>query len=297
LFADSDILYKLIFLSILYLVFALLFSQVSRNMVKTLFLLGLVCLVVAGVLFAYETLPPETVDEWRTHLPPWLFSSWVMAPLALCSLVTVVLTLERLWTVSRGWLGLTPDVIDRVMAARTKSDPRQVEAACRPREKRPFARLLLAATQRAGSPRPDIDAAVDAARLREMDRVHIPTTWLGFVGTVAPLLGLLGTVLGMWAVFGDMKQSGENQGTVLSGGINEAMATTIVGLFIAIPAKFLEHLFTVKLRILDGDMDTALKAFTAALPTPPAERRMPVNGEQPQANGRHLPAEPVSAEL
>lgn len=66
------------------------------------------------------------------------------------------------------------------------------------------------------------------------------------VAAIAPLMGLVGTVLGMIKVFGVIKEQGVGQAAALSGGISEALLTTVTGLFIGIPALIFYNYFSHK---------------------------------------------------
>jgi biopolymer transport protein ExbB len=66
------------------------------------------------------------------------------------------------------------------------------------------------------------------------------------IAVIAPLMGLLGTVLGMIKVFGVIKEQGIGQAAALSGGISEALVTTVTGLFIGIPVLIFFNYFANK---------------------------------------------------
>ena len=144
---------------------------------------------------------------------------WVMAPLILCSIIVAAIIAERLWTLQ------AKRVAPEHLAAQVwhwirngEFDEERMQAL---RTGTPLGRLLAIALLHRNSPRDVLnDAIADAGRhiVHELDRYLIT---LGTIATISPLLGLLGTVLGIMRVFA---------------AISQALITTVVGLGVAIPA-------------------------------------------------------------
>src|SRR5262245_45189675 len=153
----------------------------------------------------------------------------VMIPLGLCSVMTLAVVIERACWWWR--LGGTADA-DRVLAAAARGE---WEDAVRSAEssRSPVARVL-AAGLRHRNPAPSL--AMEAAAQDELSRVRRYLPLLDTVITLAPLLGLLGTVTGMIGAFGIMSQAGLNQPTAITGGVGEALVATAAGLAVAIGA-------------------------------------------------------------
>jgi len=80
---------------------------------------------------------------------------------------------------------------------------------------------------------------------------------LATVGSTAPFVGLLGTVIGIIDAFGKINQEHATGLTAVSGGISEALVTTALGLFVAIPAVMMFNYFTAKLKAFDVEMDNS----------------------------------------
>ncbi|MCR9255323.1 MAG: MotA/TolQ/ExbB proton channel family protein [Alphaproteobacteria bacterium] len=117
---------------------------------------------------------------------------------------------------------------------------------------------------------------IDEARIREevqcfcQDQLSNLRSWLKpleVIGALAPLLGLLGTVLGMIEAFRQLELAGSQvDPSILSGGIWEALLTTAVGLAVAIPAVVASTWFEQRLERLSGEMETLIpRAFTEDL--------------------------------
>jgi biopolymer transport protein ExbB len=158
---------------------------------------------------------------------------WLMLPIVACSVVASAIVLERLWTLRR----------QRIMPAHLVSriwqwHRRQQLTAERIEEVRvgsPLGRMLTAGLVNRYHSREVMKEAInDAGRqvVAEMER-YLNT--LGTIASVTPLLGLLGTVIGMIDVFTVIMDAGVGNPGVLAGGISKALITTAAGLSVAIP--------------------------------------------------------------
>ena len=153
----------------------------------------------------------------------------VMIPLALCSVLALAVVIER----ALRWLklgGVTE--ADRVLSLAARGD---WDEATRAGEQSgsPVARVLAAGLKHR-NPAPAL--AMEAAAQDELSRLRRYLPLLDTVITLAPLLGLLGTVTGMISAFGIMAQAGLNQPTAITGGVGEALVATAGGLAVAIAA-------------------------------------------------------------
>jgi biopolymer transport protein ExbB len=158
----------------------------------------------------------------------------MMIPLGLASLVAVAVVIERLIVLRRGRV-IVPEIAAAVDTLDSGRDLSVAYALCKGRPG-PFANIV-----RAGLDHADSDWTVIRDVLQDAGR-HEATLLarrLGVLETVAaasPLMGLLGTVMGMIRIFAAVSNAGIGDPQALSGGISEAMVTTATGLFIGIPA-------------------------------------------------------------
>lgn len=111
----------------------------------------------------------------------------------------------------------------------------QAVEQCR-KEGGPFAEILLTVIATRQSTRQEAESLVEGAGRRAVHELNRGPLALEVIAAISPLLGLLGTVLGMHRVFAQISQAGVKQIGTLSGGISEALLTTICGLVVAIPA-------------------------------------------------------------
>jgi biopolymer transport protein ExbB/biopolymer transport protein TolQ len=95
---------------------------------------------------------------------------------------------------------------------------------------------------------------------------------LATIGSTAPFVGLLGTVIGIIDAFGTIRASGGTGLAAVSGGISEALVTTALGLFVAIPAVMMFNYFTTKIKAFDVEMDNSSSELVAYF-----LKRTPVN--------------------
>ncbi len=164
---------------------------------------------------------------------------WLMAPLILCSIVAVAIVAERLWTLQ------TQRVAPEHLAAQVwnwlkngELDDERLQAL---RANSPLGRILAAGLAQRHAARETMNEAIeDSGRhvVHELDRYLIT---LGTIATISPLLGLLGTVLGIMRVFAAISASGLGNPAALAGGISEALTTTVAGLAVAVPAYIMHR--------------------------------------------------------
>lgn len=159
---------------------------------------------------------------------------WLMAPLILCSIIVVAIVAERFWTLQ------TRRVAPEHLAAQVwnwfKSGELDEEHLQALRAGSPLGRILVAGLINRDQDREVMNEAIeDTGRhvVHELDRYLIT---LGTIATISPLLGLLGTVVGIMRVFAAISSNGLGNPAALAGGISEALITTVAGLSVAIPA-------------------------------------------------------------
>ncbi len=163
-----------------------------------------------------------------------LAGRYMMIPIALCSLVGLAIFLERLHTLRRGRI-VVPEIVSAVETLPRASDFSVAYAVCE-RHPGPFANLVRAGLDNAENAWEIIRDVLQEAGRQEGVRLLRNLRVLETIAAVAPLLGLLGTVVGMIRVFAGISQIGLGNPEALSSGISEAMVTTAAGLMVGIPA-------------------------------------------------------------
>ncbi len=183
----------------------------------------------------------------------------VMIPLALCSIIALTIIIERAVVLRRKKI-LIPEIIRLIETIKRPEDIPLVISIC---EKNigVFANIIQLALKNIVLNKDELkELLVDEGRqeVRELSKgLGILETMAG----VAPLLGLLGTVTGMIKVFTVISKMGVGQTQALSGGIAEALITTVAGLTIGIPALVLYNYYSDKAENLVMDIEK----YTATL--------------------------------
>jgi biopolymer transport protein TolQ len=99
----------------------------------------------------------------------------------------------------------------------------------------------------------------------ERDDLSRGLTWLAVVGSVSPLLGLLGTVIGVMNVFRGITATGSTNISAVAPGVAEALVTTVAGLFVAIPAVIAYNHFVARLNLVSGELEGFSSEFIGTL--------------------------------
>ena len=158
---------------------------------------------------------------------------WLMLPIILCAIVAMGIILERFWTLQQKRV-IPEDLTSKVWGwvKKDQLDQKQIQTL---HQGSALGQILAAGLINRDRDRVVLkDAIEDTGRhvVHELER-YLET--LGTVAAVSPLLGLLGTVIGMVKVFTAITTHGVGNPTVLAGGIAEALITTAAGLTVAIP--------------------------------------------------------------
>jgi len=159
---------------------------------------------------------------------------WLMAPILLSSIIAIGIIVERLWFLQRDRViptHLVGQVRQRIV--QQQLDSGFIEAL---RGSSPLGRVLAAGLTNRNQPRELIKESIEDTGRHVVHELERCITSLGTIAAIAPLLGLLGTVIGMVKVFAAITVHGVGNPGVLAGGISEALITTAAGLSVAIPA-------------------------------------------------------------
>jgi len=195
-----------------------------------------------------------------------------MVALGLFSITGVTVAIERLVNTRRSCI--VPDSFLSGLKQVTESShstPADLKAVCDAYNV-PASVILLAGLQRSGRPFPEIEKAMEDVAAREMGALRSRVRPLIVAGSVTPLIGLLGTVVGMIIAFKTASQSGLGKGEMLAQGIYMALMTTAAGLVIAIPSMLCAAYFNGRLEKYFRDIDAALMSTFPCFAR--AEKRM-----------------------
>lgn len=166
---------------------------------------------------------------------------WLMVPILLCNIIAAAISVERLWTLQRGRIAPT-DLLAEVWDA-IKGDRLDAQRLKDIRASSPLGQVLAAGIGNAKRGREIMKEAMEESAAQVSHDMERYLTSLGVIASISPLLGLLGTVVGMIKVFTALMLEGAGNANVLAGGISQALITTAAGLSVAIPALMFHRFF------------------------------------------------------
>jgi len=167
-----------------------------------------------------------------------------MLPIILCSIVAIAIVIERFWTLSAA--RITPKYVLAQVWTWLKNN--QLDSA-KLRELRlssPLGQILAAGLLNSKYGREAMIESIEQAAAQVVHDMERYLNTLGTIAAITPLLGLLGTVVGMISVFSEIMLQGTGNANALAGGISQALITTAAGLTVAIPTFMFHRYFTRK---------------------------------------------------
>ncbi|MGD8671770.1 MAG: MotA/TolQ/ExbB proton channel family protein [Thiogranum sp.] len=173
---------------------------------------------------------------------------WLMVPIVACSIIAFAIIAERLWTLR------VKRVIPRQLVAQVwdqaKEKKLDVERLQDLRASSPLGRILAAGLMNRNATRDIMKEAIEDTGRHVVHELERYLNTLGTIAAISPLLGLLGTVIGMIQVFSTITTQGVGNPAALAGGISQALITTAAGMSVAIPALMAYRYFRGKVNML-----------------------------------------------
>ena len=158
----------------------------------------------------------------------------VMVPIILASIVAAAIFLERLWTLQRRRV-LPAELTDRVWKWVEQGQIQDKHIAAL-QQNSPLGKILAAGLANRNRDRQIMRESIEDTGRHVVHELERFINALGTIASISPLMGLLGTVVGMIQTFNSLNQGGAGNPAALAGGIAVALITTAAGLTIAIPA-------------------------------------------------------------
>ena len=209
---------------------------------------------------------------------------FVYALLILTSVIGLTFIVER--GVALRWRRVVPSEVEAAVGScLTSEDVPLLRRVCQQHDS-PMSRLLLLAADHLHWPKGETTDAMQTRARQEMTRLERGLVVLEIIIGVAPLLGLVGTIIGMMSVFGDVGQSGLNDAAKLAQGISLILRATLMGLLIAIPSLIFWSYYTKKIETFAVEMETLCDEFIRR------QYREETAGQQPSIKRSH--PEPVA---
>lgn len=177
------------------------------------------------------TSPEQAISIWELTLA----GGPLMIPLALCSIIAVYIFVERIRTINKANVS-SEAFMGRIKELVLKGDINGAKILCSQHDT-PVARMIEKGVSRIGSPLKNIEASIENVGKIEVFRLEKNLSVLATIAGAAPMIGFLGTVIGMVSAFIAIAQEeGSVSPKLLADGIYTAMVTTVAGLIVGIIA-------------------------------------------------------------
>ncbi|MBN2174315.1 MAG: MotA/TolQ/ExbB proton channel family protein [Bacteroidales bacterium] len=212
------------------------------------------------------------VNEGQTEITMSLWDlamkgGWILAILAVFSIVAIYIFIERFLAINKGSKeerNFMNNIRDFIHDGRIDS----AVTLCRNNDT-PIARMIEKGLSRVGKPLNDINTAIENVGKLEVSRLEKNIAGLATISGAAPMLGFLGTVIGMIRAFYDMSMAGNNIDiALLSTGIYQAMVTTVAGLIVGIIAYVCYNILVSKVEKLVFILEARATEFMDVLHEP-----------------------------
>lgn len=166
---------------------------------------------------------------------------FIMIPLLVCSIMALAIVIERFWTLRTQRIAPTETINELWRWIKRKElNARRLKQV---QDSSPMGQILVAGLMNAKHGRDVMKDSIEQEASRVVHELERFLNPLGTIAVITPLLGLLGTVIGMIKVFALIQMGGVGDPGLLAGGISEALITTAAGLTVAIPALIFHRFF------------------------------------------------------
>ncbi|NMC39344.1 MAG: MotA/TolQ/ExbB proton channel family protein [Bacteroidales bacterium] len=206
-------------------------------------------------------------DSKMTLLDFAIKGGWVMIPIILLSLVAAYIFIERYYVIKRASKEDT-NFMNRIKDYIHDGKVESALALCKSTDN-PSARMIEKGISRLGRPLQDISTAIENVGKLEISKLERGFPTLATITGAEPMLGFLGTVIGMVQSFYAMSQAGNNiEVSLLSNGIYTALITTVAGLIVGILGYFAYNTLVVRVEKVVFNLEATLTEFMDILNEP-----------------------------
>ncbi len=225
------------------------------------------------ILTILQVLTTETTDLTSTGTAEETFLSlamkggWVMLPIILLSIVAVYIFFERYFAINKA-RNIDMNFMNRIRDYIMDGKIDAAKSLCQSTNN-PVARMIEKGISRIGRPLNDVNAAIENVGRLEIYKLEKGLPTLATVSGGAPMIGFLGTVIGMVQAFMEMSSSGNNiDVSQLSQGIYTALITTVAGLIVGIIAFFAYNILVSKVEKVVNNLEGSSTEFLDLLNEP-----------------------------
>jgi len=192
---------------------------------------------------------------------------WIMIPIILLMVIAIYIFVERFMALKVA-AKEDPGFMDRIKSNILKGDLQEAKKIAQSTDG-PLARMIETGVSRIGKPLSDINVAIENVGKQQISKLEKSLPMLATVSGGAPMIGFLGTVMGMIRAFFDMSKAGNNiDVSLLSSGIYTAMVTTVAGLIVGIIAYFAYNVLVTKVDKVVNQLEARTTEFMDLLNEP-----------------------------
>ncbi len=206
---------------------------------------------------------PEYVSIWQLCLA----GGWIMVPLALLALISIFIFIERSIVIGKA-AHVDKSFMNRISEYIHRGELDSAMRLCEATDS-PYSRLIQKGIKRIGRPMNDVLVAIENTGNLEVASLSKGLPWLATTAAGAPMIGFLGTVIGMVQAFMTIARTG-NSATIgdFSAGIYTALVTTVAGLIVGIIALFAYNYLVVRVNKVMNLMEAKTMEFMDLLNEP-----------------------------
>ena len=212
----------------------------------------------------------ETTEQAVKNLSIWdltMAGGWLMIPLALLAVVSIYIFFERLFAINRA-NRQDKSFMDRIKDFIHRGDVDQALKLCQDTDT-PYSRMIEKGVTRIGRPMNDVLVSIENVGNMEIAKLEKGFNWLATTAAGAPMIGFLGTVIGMVQAFFQLASAGNNSNvSILAGGIYQALVTTVAGLIVGIIALFAYNYLTSRVNKVMNKLEGKTMEFMDLLNEP-----------------------------
>ena len=185
---------------------------------------------------------------------------WFMLPLLICSVLLISIVIERIWFLQKRLV--SPEGLLRTFINHSKDQSITIQQQDSYVESSSLGELLVTAYRFKDKPRNIVEDKVVEAASNVRMKLERNLNMIGIIASISPLLGLLGTVVGMITVFSNINLvDGSSNSDLLASGISEALITTAFGLLVAVPGLIFYKYFSARVNLHMLNMQNELSKF------------------------------------
>jgi biopolymer transport protein ExbB len=191
---------------------------------------------------------------------------YIMVPMAIMSVLLIYISIERFLAINRAARGEN-SFMQKVREYILEGKVDAARNLCATTDN-PYARMIEKGISKIGKPLKDIEASIENVGKVEVGKLEKGVSMLATIAGAAPMIGFLGTVIGMIMTFNEMRIDGQVEIQALSGGIMMAMFTTVAGLILGIFSYIMYNTLVAKIGDVIAKMETTSLEFLDLLDEP-----------------------------